>query len=111
MDIPLYGHPDLPRTNIFVGPDGRISYLQVQGLRVEGMTIEELRARLDEELTKYFNVARTIVIPTVFSSKKYYVLGKVNSKGVYSLDRPMTIIEAVARAQGFEKGLFERNTI
>jgi protein involved in polysaccharide export with SLBB domain len=111
MDISLYGHPDLTRTNIFVGPDGRISYLQVQGLKVEGMTIEELRARLDEELAKYFNVARTIVIPTAFTSKKYYVLGKVNSKGVYSLDRPMTIVEAVARAQGLETGLYERHTV
>jgi protein involved in polysaccharide export with SLBB domain/Mrp family chromosome partitioning ATPase len=111
MDISLYGHPDLTRTNIFVGPDGRISYLQVQGLKVEGMTIEELRAKLDEELTKYFNVARTMVVPTAFNSKKYYVLGKVNSKGVYALDRPMTIVEAVARAQGLETGLYERNTI
>src|SRR3954466_1933154 len=111
MDISLYGHPDLTRTNIFVGPDGRISYLQVQGMKVEGLTIEELRAKLDEELAKYYNVARTMVVPTVFSSKKYYVLGKVNSKGVYSLDRPMTIIEAVARAQGLETGLYERNTI
>jgi protein involved in polysaccharide export with SLBB domain/uncharacterized protein involved in exopolysaccharide biosynthesis/Mrp family chromosome partitioning ATPase len=111
MDISIYGHPDLMRTNIFVGPDGRISYLQIQGLRVEGMTIEELRARMDEELAKYFNAARTIIIPTAFNSKKYYVLGKVNSKGVYALDRPMTVIEAVARAQGLETGLYERNTV
>ena len=111
MDISLYGHPELTRTNIFIGPDGRLSYLQVQGLKAEGLTIEELRAKLDEELAKYYNVARTMVVPTVFSSKKYYVLGKVNSKGVYSLDRPMTLIEAVARAQGLETGLYERNTV
>jgi protein involved in polysaccharide export with SLBB domain/uncharacterized protein involved in exopolysaccharide biosynthesis len=111
MDISLYGHPELTRTNIFIGPDGRLSYLQVQGMKADGLTIEELRAKLDEELAKYYNVARTMVVPTVFTSKKYYVLGKVNSKGSYSLDRPMTLIEAVARAQGLETGMYERTTV
>ena len=111
MDISLYGHPDLTRTNLFVGPDGRLSYLQAQAINVTGLTIEELRARLDEELAKYYTTARTIVIPTGFNSKKYYVLGKVQNKGVFALDRPMTVIEAVARAQGLETGLYERNTV
>src|SRR5262249_5528585 len=31
-------------------------------------------------------------------------------RGVYTLDRPMTIIEAVAHAQGLETALIERNT-
>jgi len=111
MDISLFGQPDLTRTNIFIGPDGRISYLQAQGIPAVGMTIEELRARLDQELEQYYNGPRTIIIPTSFASKKYYVLGKVVSKGVYPLDRPITIIEAVARAQGLETGLHERNTV
>lgn len=111
MDISMYGQPDLTRTNVFVGPDGRISYLQVQGLKATGLTIEELRAKLDDELGKFYTTARTIVIPTSFVSKKYYVLGKVATKGAYPLDRPITIIEAVARAQGLETGLYERNTV
>jgi protein involved in polysaccharide export with SLBB domain/capsular polysaccharide biosynthesis protein len=111
MDISLYGQPDMTRTNIFVGPDGRISYLQVQGLEAKGLTIDELRGKLDEELIKYFTTARTIIIPTAFVSKKYYVLGKVVSKGAYPLDRPLTIVEAVARAQGLETGLYERHTV
>lgn len=111
MDISLYGHNDLTRTNIFVGPDGRISYLQAQGVVATGLTIEELRARLDENLSKYYPSARTIVVPQAFASKKYYVLGKVAQKGVYTLDRPLTVIEAVARAQGLETGLYERTTV
>src|SRR5690606_30059176 len=30
MDLTIYDRPELTRTNVFVGPDGRISYLQVQ---------------------------------------------------------------------------------
>ena len=32
-------------------------------------------------------------------------------KGVYTLDRPLTVLEAIARAKGFENGLVDRNII
>jgi len=46
-----------------------------------------------------------------FRSKKYYILGKVITKGVYVLDRPMTALEAIARSHGLENGLVDRNLI
>jgi len=39
------------------------------------------------------------------------MLGKVNAKGAYPLDRPLTILEAVARAKGLETGLYQRTTV
>jgi protein involved in polysaccharide export with SLBB domain len=45
------------------------------------------------------------VIPTAYRSKKYYMLGKIAQRGAFPLDRPMTLIEAVARARGLETGL------
>jgi protein involved in polysaccharide export with SLBB domain len=111
VDIYLYGHPTLSRTNIFIGPDGRLSYLQAQSIEATGLTVEQLRARLDKVLENYYTTARSIVIPVAFNSKKYYMLGKVNSKGVYSLDRPLTLIEAVARAKGLETGLYQRSSV
>ena len=105
------GHPELARTNIVVGPDGRLSYLQAADIPVVGMTIEEIRARMDEELAKYYVAPRTIITPVAFNSKKYFVLGKVVTKGVFTMDRPVTVIEAVARARGLETGLYERNTV
>ncbi len=111
LDFTLFGHPELSRTNIVVGPDGRLTYLQATDIPVVGLTIEELRAKMDEELAKYYIAPRTIVTPVAFNSKKYFVLGKVVTKGVFTLDRPLTIIEAVARARGLETGLYERNTV
>jgi protein involved in polysaccharide export with SLBB domain/capsular polysaccharide biosynthesis protein len=111
MDIHLYGNPSATRTNVFVGPDGRISYLQVHGLNAGGLTVEELRAKLDQELTPYYSVPKTIVVPVAFTSKKYYMLGKVAGKGVYVMDRPVTLIEAVARAKGLETGMYQANSV
>src|SRR5947208_709111 len=36
-----------PRENVVVGPDGRISYLQAQDIMAAGLTIDELRAKMD----------------------------------------------------------------
>jgi protein involved in polysaccharide export with SLBB domain/capsular polysaccharide biosynthesis protein len=111
IDIHFYGNPSLSRTNVFIGPDGRINYLQATGLSAAGLTVEELRQKLDEELGNYYPAARTIVLPSSFASKKYYMLGKINLKGSFSLDRPLTLIEAVAKAKGLETGLYQRTTV
>ena len=52
-----------------------------------------------------------IITPAAIHSKKYFVLGSVVNKGVYTFDRPLTVIEAIARAGGLETGVFERNTV
>jgi protein involved in polysaccharide export with SLBB domain/capsular polysaccharide biosynthesis protein len=111
LGLAIYGRPDLSRTDIVVGPDGRINWLQIQDLVVTGLTIDELREKLDVELAKYYSHARAMVTPSLYVSKKYVILGKVLDKGVFTLDRPMTLIEAVARSRGFETGLYDQNTV
>ncbi len=39
------------------------------------------------------------------------MLGKVMVKGAYVLDRPLTVLEAIARAKGFENGLVDRSVV
>ena len=39
------------------------------------------------------------------------MLGAVVNKGVFTFDRPLTVIEAIARAGGLETGLYERDTV
>jgi protein involved in polysaccharide export with SLBB domain len=111
LNLSLFGEPDLSKVEVFVGPDGRISYLEAAGVLASGLTIDELRAKCDEELGKYRRAPRTIITPVAFHSKKYFVLGKVSQTGVYTLDHPMTIVEAVARARGLETGMADRNVV
>ena len=54
-----------------------------------GLTIDELRAKMDEALAKYYQNPRTIITPVAFHSKKYFMLGAVANKGVYTFDRPL----------------------
>jgi protein involved in polysaccharide export with SLBB domain len=111
LNLGLYGAPELIRAEVSIGPDGRISYLEAQDVHAEGLTIDELRAALDKELANYRRAPRTMITPVAFRSKRYYVLGKVMTKGVFTLDRPMTVLEAIARAHGLENGLVDRNVV
>jgi protein involved in polysaccharide export with SLBB domain len=111
IDIHFYGNSALSRTNVLIGPDGRITYLQANALNAAGLSIEELRQKIDQTLSDFYTSPRTIVIPVAFNSKKYFMLGKVNSKGAFPLDRPLTLLEAVGRAKGLETGLYQRTTV
>jgi len=111
LNLGLFGQPELSVPEVLVGPDGRISYLEAQDIMAAGLTIDELRARLDDELGKYHRAPRTLITPVAFRSKKYYMLGKVVVKGAFVLDRPLTVLEAIARAKGFENGMVDRSVV
>ncbi|HEY1171310.1 MAG TPA: polysaccharide biosynthesis/export family protein [Verrucomicrobiae bacterium] len=109
LHFSLFGEPDLVVEDVFIGPDGRLSYLEAQNVMASGLTVDELRTKFDEELGKFRRSPRVIITPAAFHSKKYFVLGRVSQKGVFTLDRPVTVIEAIARARGFETGMSERD--
>lgn len=111
FNLSLYGKQSTVRSAVTVAPDGRISYLEAQSVYVAGLTVDEMRAKLDGILARYYRNPRTIAEPVEWRSKKYYVLGAVMDKGSYILDRPITLIEAVARARGIATGLYEHNTV
>ncbi len=105
LSFSLYGDPEALREEVPIGPDGRISYLEAQNVMAGGLTVDEFRDRLNEELAKYRRAPQAFVVPVAYKSKKYFVLGRVTQRGAFPLDRPTTLIEAVARAGGMETGM------
>ena len=101
LDISLYGQADSARNGVAIGPDGRFSYLQAVDVTATGLTVDELRAKLEAVLMKYHLAPRVVIVPAAFRSKKYYILGNVMNRGAFPLDHPVTIVEAIARARGF----------
>lgn len=111
LSFHLFGAPELTREEVPIGPDGRVSYLEAENIVASGLTVDELRDTLNEALGKFRRSPQAFVTPRAYRSKKYYVLGTVVQKGVFPLDRPITIIEAVARSRGFETGLSGGNMV
>ncbi len=111
LDFSLLELPDLARKGVVIGPDGRVTYLQAENIMAAGLTVDELRAKFDEELGRFYRSPRTLITPVAYKSKKYFILGSVANKGVYQLNRPTTVIEAIAQAGGLEIGMYERSTV
>ena len=111
LNLQLFDMPDSARTEVPIGPDGRISFLQARDIMAAGLTIDELRAKVDQALAKFYQNPRSIIVPVAFHSKKYIMLGAVANKGVYTFDRPVRVIEAIARAGGLETGLYAARTV
>ena len=105
LTLSLFERPELTRNNVVVGPDGRITYLQAESVEASGLTIDELRSKLDSSLGAFYRSPRTIIGLETLRSKRYFVLGSVARRGPFTLDRPVSIVEAVARAGGLETGL------
>ena len=70
LNFVLFDMPDTARTEVPIGPDGRISFLQARDVTAAGLTIDELRAKMDEVLSKYYQNPRAIITPVAFHSKK-----------------------------------------
>jgi protein involved in polysaccharide export with SLBB domain len=111
INFSLYGRPELDRPGFRIAPDGTISYLQAQNINIAGMTIDEARLAIEKGLASNFLTPRVIITPQEVGSKRFTILGKVINRGVVTLERPITLVEAIANAGGIETGLFERNTI
>lgn len=111
INIRFFGRSSLDRSGVRIAPDGTLSYLQVNSLYVDNLTIDQLRELLEESLEPYYRNPRLIITPWELKSKRYVILGKVIDKGIFTLDRPITLLEAIARSRGIETGLFEQSTV
>ncbi len=98
-------------SDLIVGPDGRVTFLEAENVLATGLTVDELRAKLDAELGKFYHSPRTVITPVAYRSKKFVVMGAVVNSGIFPMDRPTTVIEAVARAGGLETGIYKRTTV
>jgi len=111
LNLSFYGRSELNREGLRVAPDGTISYLQARDIKVAGLTVDEARQTLEKSLAAHYRSPRLILVPQEVASKRYTILGMVQNRGVCQLDRPVTLLEAIANAGGLATGLYERNTI
>jgi polysaccharide export outer membrane protein len=99
VEISIYRHDDMNR-KVRILPDGKIQYPLVGEINAQGLSVNQLRDKLREGLLKYFVDPQISVAVTSIGSQKFFVLGEVNKPGVFQLDRPKNIVEAIAEAEG-----------
>jgi protein involved in polysaccharide export with SLBB domain len=93
-------NPDL-NAQVTVGPDGRGVFPLVSGVRVSGLTVEQV----DEALTKaYASVLRKPIIQTQiynYIAGQIYVMGELKEPGVKQIRGEMTVTQGIAAGGGF----------
>jgi polysaccharide export outer membrane protein len=102
VEISIFRHDEMTR-KVRILPDGNIQYPLVGEVHAQGLNAKELRDKLREGLLKYYVDPQVSVIVTSIGSQKVFVLGEVNHPGVFQLDRPKNVVEAISEAEGFTK--------
>jgi len=111
VDISVFGQPDTVAIDVPVAPDGKIYYMFLDGIPAEGRTIGEVQKEIEQKLLKLFTSPVVTIIPKQFYSNSVNIFGKVAVPGHYPLERPMTIRQAVALAQGVSMGIRRGDTV
>jgi protein involved in polysaccharide export with SLBB domain len=83
-----------------VGLDGKIYYNLLPGLDVWGLTLDQTRELLEQQLAKYVTQPQVGLTLRVVGSKHVWVLGRLNRPGIYPLTGSMTLLESLALAGG-----------
>lgn len=110
IDITVWRHEDLDK-KIQVDPYGKIYYPFVGEITVSGMSVYKLSEVLEQGLSEYYVNPVVNINVTAIQSQKIYVLGEVTNPGIFSMDTPINVLEAVAKSGGFTQDAKEQNVL
>ena len=97
--IDVWHQPEISRT-LPVRPDGRISLPLAGQMRAQGLNTLQLQAAITTRLKRYIDHPDVTVMLEKAESRRYNIFGMVQKPGSYSLDHPMTLLDAIAAADG-----------
>jgi polysaccharide export outer membrane protein len=88
------------RATTTVGPDGKVYFHLLPGIDVWGLTLSQARDRIQEAAAKFVVNPQVAIQLRGIDSKRVWMLGRVQKAGVYAMNSPMTVLEAVSLAGG-----------
>jgi polysaccharide biosynthesis/export protein len=101
LSINVWKETDLTET-VPVRSDGKISMPLIGELQAAGKTPLQLEQDIAGKLKTYITDPEVTVMVTQINSEKFNILGRVIKPGSYSLTTPLTILDAIALAGGFQ---------
>ena len=109
LEIEILGETGT-RTDTFVTPDSKIYFDLLPGIDVKGKTTSLLREEMQKMLVKYYKQPQVSLTLREVSSQRVWVLGRVNAPGIYPLNRPLRVLDAVTQAGGLFTSRFTGTT-
>lgn len=100
IELTVYRHDDLNKKARI--PSGGFNTFPLIGkIQTNGVSIHQLQEKITEALSGYLVDPQISLEVSSFKGHKIFILGEVNNPGVYQIDTPTTIIEAIAKAGGY----------
>jgi polysaccharide export outer membrane protein len=101
-DLPTLMNPTYVYLNSYmVDEEGYINFSLIDRVMIKGLTIEEVKKKIQKSLNEYFNET-TVVVKLV--NFQIAILGEVNSPGNFTIDKDqINIIQAIALAGGIKE--------
>ncbi len=103
IQVSVWGEDTLQKVEAKVLPDGSITFPLAGRIEVAGLSSPDVEARIAEKLKKYIPEPHVTVIVTGVEGNTAYVLGKVIKPGPVVLSGPITVLQALSQAGGFDK--------
>lgn len=107
LEITVWERAEGKKEEVFVRPDGKISFGFVEDMEVKGLTPNQLDERLTEDLKYYIRSPRLDVIVKNFGSKYVTFTGEVytnvnfrSGPGKYELTGKTTVLDMLSRIGG-----------
>jgi polysaccharide biosynthesis/export protein len=100
---PPGGAPANNMASVEVRVDGEISLKHIGDVRAVGMTLTQLADYLKKLYAPIFDNPAVTTVLVKSNSSKYSVMGKAAHSGVYPLTVQISLVEAIARCEGFNE--------
>lgn len=110
LNVTVHEQPDLT-TKTRVTSDGVISFPLVGKISAKGLTVQQLEEELKAALEKDYLVdAQVLVFIEEYCPRQVSVVGQVRRPGKFDMpdERELTLLEAVAMAEGFTKDAYTK---
>jgi len=101
LKIDVWQNDKLSLGEVPVRPDGKITIPLLDDVQAAGLTTDELKAVITQELSEFIENPTVTVVVLAPLSKRAYVLGEVRSPGPISLSAEMRVLDAITAAGGF----------
>jgi polysaccharide export outer membrane protein len=100
LRITTFGFKELSG-DFSVAADSSVALPLVGAVKVGGLTVDQLERQITTLLAEKDLVRQPKVVAEVIEYRPYYILGEVTKPGQYPFTDGLTVLKAVATAQGF----------
>ena len=100
LNINVWNEPQLS-LSVPVRTDGKISLPLIHDIHVVNLTPLELKEELTKRFAEYVENPTVSVIVEQVNSLKIFVVGNVNTPGVFDVKREVNVLQAISMAGGF----------